>query len=843
MKKLYLTLAFTAGLIFSGFVYGQTTTYRSSNTANTTGGTLSITKPTGLAVNDLMIASIAQGENGSGSLANATASGWTLVQGTSFGASGNTSRQATVLYKVATAADVSATSFSFTVSNPGTDKAAGIVAAFYNVDATSPIEVVGAWGTGSGTSITAPGVTTVSANSGLVMLAFSGDNNSYSSWSTPVNSSTAQSLASGNATEDVGTGLGFGIQAAVGASGSKSVTQANDPWAGILIALKPYTPVPVGCNGQYYISHGPISGANGNTLMKKLSFAGLTISPSVFNLNPGNIGYNAMGLNPQDGYIYAVRYHASGQKSRLLRIDANGNQVDLGAIAALANDDLVYAGCFDANGDFYFITQSDRLMKISHPVTSLTATQVGSTNNSFSTIYDIAINPVDGQMYGTNSSTTTNFLHTINKTTGALSSGYGASMGSSDFFAGLFFDEVGNLFGYRGDGAFFLINKTTAALTPAGSANAYDGADGCSCSSGRVFHDLDFTANPGNQVCPSQVNPNPSFPLAVTVTNQTSGQQTGLTYTLEIVDPLKRFRFTESAATIKANLIAAGLATNASVVTLSTLAPAVGTNYNKLVVTGFQTGPSNSALTFNLQVQLYSLGGNYVPVPLQSEITGLVAPFGPNDLSNDPGTITPDDATVITFCSNITLPVRLLSFTGTFKNNTTLLNWVAENQTSFAFYDIERSEDGTHFSNIAMKAAAGNPSDRVTYQHEDNLANTFGNTFYYRLRMVDVDGSFKYSNVVMIQRNEKSVSGISISPNPISVGSEATARISASTKGTIDLSVVDMAGRIVLTQQNKVNEGVNSIAIRNLERLQPGTYILKSNNNGVIELTKFTVVR
>ncbi len=601
------------------------------------------------------------------------------------------------------------------------------------------------------------------------------------------------------------------------------------------------TPVPVGCNGQYYISHGPTTGSTGNTLMDKLGFSGMTITPASFAVTPGSIGFNALGLNPIDGFMYAIRYPASGAKSHLLRIDAGGNQFDLGAISAMNNDEIAYAGCFDIAGTFYFMTTDNRFMKINNPVTSLSASLI-ATNTQYGSMYDIAINPVDGQMYGTSSSTTSNYLFTVNKTTGALSAGYGPNMGSSDFFAGLFFDEVGNLFGYRGDGSFFLINKATGALTSAGTASSYDGADGCSCSFGRVYHDLDFTANAGNQICPGQVVPNPTFPMTVTVTNQTIAQQTGLTYTLNMVDPAKRFRFTESAATIKANLITAGLATAASVVTLSTVAPATGTNYNKVVVTGFQTGGAASALSFTFQVQLYTLGGIYNPVPLQSEITGLVAPFGPNDLSNDPTSVTPDDATVITFCPNITLPVKLLSFTGTYKNNATLLNWVAENQINSAYYEIERSTDGSNFSSIGSKPSVGTPSSRENYQYNDNLASIPGNVFYYRLKMVDVDGQFKYSNIVMIQKNDKTLTGVALSPNPV-MNAEATARVSATSKGTVNLSVVDMAGKVVLTQQNKVNEGVNSIAIKNLDRLQPGVYLLKVNNDGMIDMIKFTVIR
>ncbi|MCB0716558.1 MAG: hypothetical protein KDC06_11155, partial [Chitinophagaceae bacterium] len=414
---------------------------------------------------------------------------------------------------------------------------------------------------------------------------------------------------------------------------------------------------PIGCNGQYYVSHGNSGNANGNTLLKKLSFSGSTISATAFGLNPSTYGFNAIGLNPIDGYIYAIRYPNGSNEPHLVKIGNGGTNVhDLGEIdggsGGVSNEDICYAACFDSNGDFYFVDNTrEELRKITNANLngSRSSSLVGS-NSAYGTIYDIAINPVTGQMYGTNSSTNSNYLVAINKSNGNLSTAVGPNMGGAGYFAGLFFDEVGELYGYRADGGFYQINKSTGALTAAGSGASYTYADGCSCTFGRVYHDLDFTANPSNQICPSAQTPNPSFPLDVIVHNKSNAQQTGLTYTLDISDPAKRFRFTQSAATIKANIVAAGLGTNGgTTVTLSTVAPATGTNYNKVVVTGFQTGPVNSDKTFTLQVQLYTTGGTYNPIPLQSEITGLPVVLGSSDLSNDPTSIPPDDATVISF--------------------------------------------------------------------------------------------------------------------------------------------------------------------------------------------------
>jgi hypothetical protein len=197
-----------------------------------------------------------------------------------------------------------------------------------------------------------------------------------------------------------------------------------------------------------------------------------------------------------------------------------------------------------------------------------------------------------------------------------------------------------------------------------------------------------------------------------------------------------------------------------------------------------------------------------------------------------------------TFPNQVTLPVTLLSFNGALKNNTTQLNWVAENQVNFDRYEIERSSNGTSFSSVGSKAPIqNNTSARENYQYSDDLTAATGNVFFYRLKMVDADGTFKYSSIIVIRKDQKSIVGITIIPNPIINGGMATVKFEATTRSTVEFKVVDMAGRVVLKQQNNVTEGINSIAITHLDRLQPGMYVLQMNDGSTVNVTKFTIAQ
>ena len=582
---------------------------------------------------------------------------------------------------------------------------------------------------------------------------------------------------------------------------------------------------PVYCNGQFYVSHGSSNSSTTTTSVEKLSFSGSTINPASFPLSPSGVGFNAMGINPIDGYIYAIRYPASSSaQPHLIRIGVGGTNItDLGAISGTSNGEIAYAACFDFDGTFYFTTTSNRLMKIVNPVTSLAAVQVGSTNSTLGSFADIAINPINGQMYGT-SNGSSNFLYTINKTTGTVSSGVGSNMGGSVFFASLFFTEDGTLYGYRSDGAFLQINKTNGSLTASGTGPSYTYADGCSCSF-RVGHTI-----PSISFCPTAQNQSPTNSITVTVSNSSGIARTGLTYTLSIGDPAKRFRFTQSTSTIAQNLYAAGLLPNnsASNVTLSTVSPATGSDYNKIVVTNFQVPFGQSSYSFQLSIQMYTIGGAYNPVSIQSIISGLPAGLGSTDSSGNG--IQPHEATELDFCSGITLPVKLISFKGNIEDNTAKLSWESAAEESISGYFVQRSDNGSDFTDVGFVTAAGRPS---TYDYNDPVSG-ISDRVYYRLKIKEAVG-FSYSGIIMLKTS--AVAGnISVAPNPFKENVQLSINSSTATEASYTLLSSD--GRQIRKATQKLSPGTNVFFINDLESLQRGFYFLQVQYDNQVKTLK-----
>ncbi len=162
------------------------------------------------------------------------------------------------------------------------------------------------------------------------------------------------------------------------------------------------------------------------------------------------------------------------------------------------------------------------------------------------------------------------------------------------------------------------------------------------------------------------------------------------------------------------------------------------------------------------------------------------------------------------------VPVRLLAFTAQNKNTSVQLNWKTENEINTAGFEVERSADGIHFSNIG-RVAAFNTSG--SHQYSLNDLQPLTGIAYYRLKQSDLDGSFIYSNIIVINRYSF---GYSISAYPNPVKDRMTVIFTASGKQR-ELRIVDTNGKII--KSIGVQPGATSV-ITDMSSFAAGIYLL-----------------
>ncbi len=111
------------------------------------------------------------------------------------------------------------------------------------------------------------------------------------------------------------------------------------------------------------------------------------------------------------------------------------------------------------------------------------------------------------------------------------------------------------------------------------------------------------------------------------------------------------------------------------------------------------------------------------------------------------------------------LPVELSAFTGKImEDRSHLLRWETATEVNSDYFLLEHSADGVRFESLEKIAAQGQSFEQQTYDYRHLQPKNGVN--YYRLKMVDWDGSVEYSSIVSLERIQEEKDGISIFPNP-----------------------------------------------------------------------------
>ena len=174
------------------------------------------------------------------------------------------------------------------------------------------------------------------------------------------------------------------------------------------------------------------------------------------------------------------------------------------------------------------------------------------------------------------------------------------------------------------------------------------------------------------------------------------------------------------------------------------------------------------------------------------------------------------------------LPVNLLSFEAIKQNKKTLLQWSIDDEINTAKYIVERSSDGITYTPIGEVASIGSTSTH-TYNFTD--AQPINGLNFYRLKLLDINGAFKYSPVRKINFST-TADEITIYPNPVT-----GAKLFISSSGNCSSAVIfDAAGKMV---KNFLLQGRNNLL--NLEGIANGIYQLKIVTENSVQTKKIII--
>ncbi|MFY0624747.1 MAG: T9SS type A sorting domain-containing protein [Reichenbachiella sp.] len=173
--------------------------------------------------------------------------------------------------------------------------------------------------------------------------------------------------------------------------------------------------------------------------------------------------------------------------------------------------------------------------------------------------------------------------------------------------------------------------------------------------------------------------------------------------------------------------------------------------------------------------------------------------------------------------SSVILPVKIILFEAQEDLNQSIrLNWsTASERDNDGFY-VERSLDGDEFRSIAFIDGNGTTNNINNYQYTDHY---FTSHTYYRLKQVDFDGVFEYSEIISVTSSNSS---FNIYPNPIIGNQNIT--ITGRFMNSISMSLLSLEGRVLVNETGKLDQ-VSSLINKELGNLKEGIYIIRIEDN------------
>ena len=187
------------------------------------------------------------------------------------------------------------------------------------------------------------------------------------------------------------------------------------------------------------------------------------------------------------------------------------------------------------------------------------------------------------------------------------------------------------------------------------------------------------------------------------------------------------------------------------------------------------------------------------------------------------------------------LPVELVSFNASVDKNTINLRWITSTELNNSGFEVERRTANSSYKKIAFVQGKGTTTQSNGYTYSDVVNQT--GIYIYRLKQVDLDGTFEYSNEIMV--NVIALPGqyalAQNYPNPFNPTTSIEYVIPQT--GFVNLSVFNLLGESVAELVNEIMESGNHTIVFDASRLSSGTYIYTLSVNGNVVTKKMTLIK
>jgi len=269
-------------------------------------------------------------------------------------------------------------------------------------------------------------------------------------------------------------------------------------------------------------------------------------------------------------------------------------------------------------------------------------------------------------------------------------------------------------------------------------------------------------------------------------------------------------------------------------------------SFNSGSDTQLNSQSDGSSVSFSSFSSAVSYSGTYyfVTVDLTAGASGSVTATISNNASFtiSQGSIATSISSAALSSSSVPLPVELVTFAASIIDNSVLLNWITVTEVNNYGFNVERSIKDEEWMGLGFIEGSGNSNSQKNYSFEDRNVTT--GTYRYRLKQIDIDGSFEYSQVIDVSVELPGRFELNQNyPNPFNPTTIISYQLSAASNAK--LTVYDVLGSSVATivneQQEPGNHKVNFNAAE--YNLPAGIYFYKLTADNLSATKKFILLK
>ncbi len=190
---------------------------------------------------------------------------------------------------------------------------------------------------------------------------------------------------------------------------------------------------------------------------------------------------------------------------------------------------------------------------------------------------------------------------------------------------------------------------------------------------------------------------------------------------------------------------------------------------------------------------------------------------------------------------NDPLPVELSSFTSKFLNDKIQLNWGTKTEVNNYGFNVERRINEGDWKSIGFVEGHGNSNSPKNYSFTDNDLFAGGSKFVYRLKQIDNDGQFEYSDVVEVEIMPTEFELSQNYPNPFNPST--TIRFSLPTETRLKINIYNMLGEMVQSlAEGSYEAGYHKVTF-NASSLPSGAYIYRIESSEFVQVRKMILIK